>query len=132
MTAASTNSNATLQFGLRPREPEGGRRPGHADGAGLRRALAGVVLPDQRLQVHARGAGDGADVPARIEVSAAGGEIVPFDPSDDRLPDPGPLADLRDGETSLPPCRCQDLADAHAAPPLPDHPAAHPRRDGRY
>jgi hypothetical protein len=42
--------------------------------------VAGVVLPDQRLAVHARGTSDGADVPARIEVAAASGEVVLFDP----------------------------------------------------
>ena len=49
--------------------------------------MAGVVLPDQRLAVHARGTSDGADVPARKEVAAASGEVVLFDPPDDRLPD---------------------------------------------
>ena len=42
--------------------------------------MAGVVLPDQRLAVHARGTSDGADVPARIEAAAASGEVVLFDP----------------------------------------------------
>jgi len=42
--------------------------------------VAGVVLPDQRLAVHARGTSDGADVPARIEVAAASGEVVLLDP----------------------------------------------------
>jgi hypothetical protein len=56
-------------------------RPGHVgNGAGLWRAVAGVVLPDQRLAVHARGTSDGADVPARIEAAAASGEVVLFDP----------------------------------------------------
>ena len=79
--------------------------------------MAGVVLPDQRLAVHARGTSDGADVPARIEVAAASGEVVLFDPPDDRLPDAGPLADPRSGETSLAPCSCQDLTNAHVALP---------------
>ena len=48
--------------------------------------MAGVVLPDQRLAVHARGTSDGADVPARKEVAAASGEVVLFDPPDGRLP----------------------------------------------
>lgn len=42
--------------------------------------MAGVVLPDQGLAVHARGTSDGADVPARKEVAAASGEVVLFDP----------------------------------------------------
>src|SRR5712691_1744701 len=114
-------------------EPEGGGWFGHAGSStGLRRAVAGVVLRDQRLAVRANGTSDGADVPARIEVCAAGGEVVPFDPPDDRLPDPGSLADLRNGQTSLAPCGCQDLSDAHAAPPLPDRAAASVRRDGSY
>jgi hypothetical protein len=50
--------------------------------------VAGVVLPDQLLAVHARGTSDGADVPARKEVAAASGEVVLFDPPDDRLPNP--------------------------------------------
>jgi hypothetical protein len=111
---------------------EGGGRPGHRYWrAAWRGSVAGVVLPDQRLRVCASGPGDGADVPARIEVSAAGGEVVPFDPPDDRLPDPGPLADLCDGETRLVPCCCQGLTDADAAPPLPDRAAARPRRGDR-
>jgi hypothetical protein len=114
-------------------EPERSGWPGHVgSGAGLWRAVAGVVLPDQRLAVHARGTSDGADVPARIEVAAASGEVVLFDPPDDRLPDSSPLADLRNSQTSLAPCRCQDLTDAHAAPPLPDRAAARLRRGCRY
>jgi hypothetical protein len=86
---------------------EGG--PGNVgSGAGLWRAVAGVVLADQRLAVRAHGTSDGADVPARVEVAAAGGEVVLFDPPDDRLPDASPLADLRNGQASLAPCRCQD------------------------
>lgn len=100
--------------------PEGAGRLGRAGGGtGLRRDLAGVVFRDQRLGVCADGAGDGADVPARVEVSAAGREVVPLDPPDDGLPDPGPLADLRNGRASPLPGRGQDLADAHPAPPLP-------------
>src|SRR5438552_2351324 len=59
----------------------GGGRPGRRyRRATCRGSVAGVVLLDQRLRVCASGPGDGADVPARIEVSAAGGEVVPFDP----------------------------------------------------
>ena len=94
--------------------------------------MAGVVLPDQRLAVHARGTSDGADVPARKEAAAASGEVVLFDPPDDRLPDASPLADLRNGQTGLAPCRCRDLTDAHAAPPLPDRAAARLRRGCGY
>jgi hypothetical protein len=97
------------------REPEGGGWPGPAgSGTALRWAVAGVVLADQRLGVCAHAVGDGANVPARVEVCAAGGEVVRFDPPDNCLPDPGLLADLGNGETSLAPCRCQDLTDAHA------------------
>ena len=100
--------------------PEGGGWPGPAgSGTGRRQAVAGVVLPDQRLGVGAHGAGDGADVPACVEVCAAGGEVIRFDSADDPLPDAGPLADLGSGETSLAPRRCQDRTDAHATPPPP-------------
>jgi len=60
----------------------------------------------------------GGEVPAGVEVAAAGGEVVALDFPDDRLPDPGLLADLGNGEPSLVTCSRQDLADAHAAPPL--------------
>ena len=82
-------------------------------------AVAGVVLADQRLGVGAHAGGDGTDVPARIEVSAAGGEVIRFDSADDPLPDAGLLADLGGGEASLAPRRCQDRTDAHATPPPP-------------
>jgi hypothetical protein len=68
-------------------EPEGAGGPGTSAAVlGDGRAVAGVVLPDQRLAVHARGTSDGADVPARKEVAAASGEVVLFDPPDGRLP----------------------------------------------
>ena len=62
-------------------------------------------------------AGDAADVPAGVEVAAAGGEVVLLDVPDDRFPDPGLLADLGDGETGLTAGIRQAFADAHAAPP---------------
>ena len=100
--------------------PEGGGWPGPAgSGTGRRQAVAGVVLPDQRLGVGAHAAGDGADVPACVEICAAGGEVIRFDSADDPLPDAGLLADLGSGETSLVPRRCQDRTDAHATPPPP-------------
>src|ERR1035438_5130702 len=66
------------------------------------------------------------------DIRTAGGEVVSLDPPDNRLPDAGPLTDLRIGQTSLAPCRCQDLTAAHASPPRSDRAAARPRRDGRY
>lgn len=68
--------NAPVRLAALPEPQGGGRCEYAASGAGLRRAVAGVVLADQRLGVRTRGTGDGADVPACIEVCAAGGEVV--------------------------------------------------------
>ena len=62
--------------------------------------MAGVVLPDQRLAVHARGTSDGADVPARIEVAAAAGELVSLDRGDQRRTHPGGLTDIGDRQAA--------------------------------
>ena len=61
--------------------------------------MRGVVFVDQRLGVGPDHARDAADVATGIEVAAAGGEVIMLDAPDDRLPDAGPLADLRNGET---------------------------------
>src|ERR1022692_4348056 len=83
-----------------------------------RRPVRLVVLPDQRLRIRSDDPGDAADVPAGIETPAAGRVLTALDAPDDCLPDAGPLADLRDGETCLA-ARCgQGITDAHAAPPL--------------
>ena len=58
------------------------------------RPVIRVVLADQRDRVGTDGPGDAADVPARVEVAAAGSEVALLDVPDDRLPDPGLLADL--------------------------------------
>ena len=84
------------------------------------RAVLGVVRADQRDRVGADDAGDAADVPAGVEVTAAGGEVVLLDVPDDRFPDPGLLADLADGETGLTAGFRQGFADAHAPPPRAD------------
>jgi ribosomal protein S5 len=47
------------------------------------RILIGVVLADQRGRVGAHGPGDAADVPARVEVAAACGEVTLLDVPDD-------------------------------------------------
>jgi hypothetical protein len=52
-------------------------------------------------------------VAAGIKVSAADGEVVALNPLDDRRPDPGPLADLLDGETRLAPRFREFRTDAH-------------------
>ena len=79
-------------------------RPGRLEDVGgpdrPGRAVLGVVLADQRDRVGADGRGDAADVPARVEVAAAGIEVALLDVPDERLPDPGLLADLADGKTS--------------------------------
>src|SRR5262249_17836576 len=82
------------------------------------RAVRGVVLVDQRFGVDPDHARDAADVAAGVEVAAAGGEVIMLDATDDRLPDTGPLADLRNGETGLAAALRQGVTDAHAAPPL--------------
>jgi hypothetical protein len=41
---------------------------------------------------------DAADVSSRIDIRTAGGEVVSLDPPDNRLPDAGPLPDLRIGQ----------------------------------
>src|SRR5689334_3160278 len=83
------------------------------------RAVLRVVLPDQRDRVGADDAGDAADVPASVEVTAAGGEVVLLDVPDDRFPDPGLVADLGDAETGLTTGFRQGFTDAHAASTCP-------------
>src|SRR5216683_1280872 len=78
-----------------------------------------VVLPDQRLGVGSDRPRDAPDMAARVEITAARGEVTPLDAADDRLPDPSPLADLGNGETGLATSFRQGVTDAHAAPPLP-------------
>ncbi len=97
----------------------------------LRRRLGRVVLPDQFFRVKPDRAGDAPDVPARVEVTAAGRVVPPLDPADDRLPDARPLANLRDGETGLTARARQGVTDAHATPPsimLHPCPGPGPRR----
>jgi hypothetical protein len=79
--------------------------------------VLGVVFLDQRHRIDADGAGDAADVTAGVEVAAARGEVSLFDAADDRFPDPGPLADLGNGETGLTAGFRQGFTDAHAEPP---------------
>jgi hypothetical protein len=55
---------------------------------------------------------------ASIEIAAACGVVAALYPPDDRLPDAGSLAYLRNGETSLATFVCQGVTDAHAVPPL--------------
>src|SRR5262249_1671982 len=76
-----------------------------------------VVFVDQRLGVGPDHARDAADVAAGVEVAAAGGEVIMLDATDDRLPDTGPLADLRNGETGLAAGLRQGVTAAPAAPP---------------
>ncbi len=110
---------ATLQFGLRRSLILIGVDGSKTSAAViLRRPLHLVVLPDQRLRVGADGARDAADVAASVEVATARRVVTALNPPDDRLPDTGPLANLRNGETSLATCLCQGVTDAHAAPPL--------------
>jgi hypothetical protein len=80
--------------------------------------MRGVVFVDQRLGIGPDHARDAADVATGIEVAAAGGEVIMLDAPDDRLPDAGALADLRNGETGLAAGLHQGITDAHAAPPL--------------
>ena len=88
-----------------------------------------VVLLDQRRWVGPHGLGDAADVPPRVEVAAAPGVVVAFDPPDDRFPDPGLLTDLGNGETGSLARFRQGRTDGHAAPPQLCHPA-YPLRPG--
>src|SRR5208283_5513837 len=94
----------------RPRRLEDVRGP---DRPG--RPVLGVVLADQRDRVGADDGRDAADVPARVEVAAARGEVVLLDVPDDRFPDPGFPAHLGDGETGLTARVRQGFADAHVA-----------------
>ena len=93
----------------------------------LRRPADRVVLLDQRPGVGPDGLGDAADVPPRVEVAAAPGVVVALNPPDDRFPDPGPLTDLGNGETSSLARFRQSCTDQHAAPPQLSRPAYRPR-----
>jgi hypothetical protein len=58
-------------------------------------------------------------VAPRVEITAAGGEVIVLDVPDDGFPDPGLLTDLGDGETGLLALGRQGVTDAHAhTPPL--------------
>jgi hypothetical protein len=74
-----------------------------------------LVLADQRLGVNADGTRDGADVPARVEVTAARLEVIPLDPADDLWPDSRPRADLVDRKARAVARTSQRFADGHAA-----------------
>jgi hypothetical protein len=59
--------------------------------------VGGVVLADQPVRIYADGRGDGADMPARVEVPAAGIELIVLDRPDQAFPDAGAPADVRHG-----------------------------------
>ena len=84
----------------------------------FRGAVRLVVLADERNRIDADHRRNAPDVPPGVEVAAAGREVVLLDAPDDGFPDPGPVCDLRHGETSLAACLRQGVTDAHAAPPL--------------
>jgi hypothetical protein len=99
-----------------------GTRLGLEHLAGPRAATAlvvGVEGVEQRFRVGAYRRRDRADVPPRVEVAAAGREVVVLDGLYERAADAGDLGDLLDGQ----PCALagcgQGLADGHcAAPPV--------------
>ena len=119
--------------GCDPGHPVGRARPGRRSrvqgnqrgAVFFRRLVRRVELVDQRSGIDPHGAGDGADMAADVEVTAAGGVVVLLDAPDDGGPDPGPAADLTDAETQPATRVSQHLADAHAPPPLPQ---SRPRR----
>jgi hypothetical protein len=95
-----------------------GRSPGEKRGAAVfgLRLVRRVVFGDQRGGVDAHDAGDGADVAAGVEVTAAQGVIIELDVPDDPLADPGLTADFADAEPGSAPCVAQHLAYAHRTP----------------
>ena len=100
------------------RQPDRRGRLEHRRGVDRPRgAVQRVVLADQWLGVGAGHPADAADVATGVDVTAAGREVVPLDAPDDRLADPGQLADAGDGEAGSVPCGGQGVTDAHAAPP---------------
>src|ERR1700722_3061510 len=76
-----------------------------------------VELLDQRRGIGAYRLGDGADMPARVEVTPARRVVVVLDALDDVLPDPGTQADLGHAQAGMAACRGQCRADAHTRLP---------------
>ncbi len=72
--------------------------------------MLGVVLRDQRRGVEAYRPGQRADVPAGVDGTAAGGEVVRLDGVHDGDTDTGGAADVVDGEPGRDTCLLQGPA----------------------
>lgn len=72
-----------------------------------------VVLADQGLGISPDRRGDDANVPAGVEVASASRIVAALDAFDDRFPDPGPLADLLNGQAGPVARLRQGFPDAH-------------------
>jgi hypothetical protein len=84
----------------------------------IRRAPGAVIFLDQRCRISSDHPGDGTDVPPRVKVAAARGIVIALDAPDNRFPEAGLLADLRQGKTSLAAGFCQGRADGHRRAPF--------------
>jgi hypothetical protein len=73
--------------------------------------VLGRELREQRIRIDVHGACQGPDVTARVDISAAGSEVVLLDRLHDGDADPGGVTDIVDGQPSVDTCLSQRTAD---------------------